>query len=84
MFNKNHQNRYFIHPHHHLKQKIFDNCINKYFFDHFEEPDKRKQIETIEKFKKFQDERFSRGYGAIGFENLASFLPIKWILWKKT
>ena len=70
MFSKNNQHHISIQPYCNVKQKIFDNCVNKIFFDQVPKPDKSQQMATIEIFKKYQDTKLTRGYGTIGFENL--------------
>jgi hypothetical protein len=62
-----------IQPYCNVNQKIFDNCVNKLFFDQIEKPDKSQQMATIEIFKKHQNTKLTRGYGKIGFENLVRF-----------
>ena len=73
MFNQNNQHHNTIQPYCNVKQKIFDKCVNKMFFDRIQKPDKSQQMATIEVFKKYQDTMLTRGYGTIGFKNLVSF-----------
>lgn len=75
MFSQNNQhNNSIIQPYCNVNQKIFDNCVNKIFFDQVEKPNKSQQMATIEIFKKYQDTKLTRGYGTIGFENLVRLL----------
>lgn len=72
MFSLN--NQHHIQPYCNVNQKIFDNCVNKIFFDQVEKPNKIQQMATIEVYKKYQDTKLTRGYGTIGFENLVRLL----------